>query len=570
MKAHAPGGPAKKPWYPRLPILDWAPRYERKDAVPDLVAGMTLAAYEIPISLAYASLAGLPPQAGIYGSVLGGLAYAFLGTCRQIAVGPTTSISMLIASAIGAMAAGDPARFAALAALTAVMVAVVALGAWCFRLGNAVSFISDSVLTGFKVGAGLVIAAAQLPQLFGVQSGGHDFFEKIAHLAQHLGETHPYSLAVGLVALALLLVGDRLFPGRPVALAVVILAILVMSLTSLGEKGVDIVGTIPPGLPHLGIHGVGMRDAVELIPLGLACFMLAFVEGISTARTLALKHRYAIDVDQEMIGAAAANLASGLGQGFPMAGGMSQSVVNDESGARTPAALLWASLFMALVLLFATGLFHDLPQPVLAALVLLSVTKLVQVKEFKYLYKISRLDFWVAIVALAGVALFGILQGVLLAAVYSLLLLLKRAASPRVVRLGKLPGTTLFVDILRRNDAEQVPGVKVARVEGPLLYFNVEHVKGELLGLFALPEEKPRLAILEMATTFGVDLAGIKMLMALGEALGERGTRLMLAEITGEVQELLRTAGLQEQFREIEEETTAWTLIQRFGSDISD
>jgi MFS superfamily sulfate permease-like transporter len=225
---------------------------------------------------------------------------------------------------------------------------------------------------------------------------------------------------------------------------------------------------------------------------------------------------------------------------------------------------------MGLVLLFATGLFHDLPQSVLAALVLLSVTKLIQLRDFKYLYRISRLEFWVAVVAVAGVLLFGILQGVLLAAVYSLLLLLKRAASPRVVHLGRIHGTTFFGDVLRHPGTEQVPGVLVARVEGALLYFNVEQVKVELIRMANAQGGEIRLLILEMATTPYVDLAAAKMLRQLAEALEARGAALKLAEVTGTVQELLKAIDLEGLVGGTEDAPSAWSIIQRFRPDIAD
>lgn len=538
----------RKPWRAYLPPLDWLPRYSPGDLWPDAVAGLTLAAYNIPVAIAYAALAGLPPQTGLYACMLGGLAYAALGTSGQLGLGPTSSISMLLGSALAAMAAGDPGRLTSLASLAAVMVAATALGAWCFRLGSAVSFISDSVLSGFKVGVGLVIAASQLPSLFGIQSGGEHFFDRLSHLAENLGQTHAPSLVLGLVALGLLVLGDRFLPGRPVPLAVVALGILLVAFSGLRESGVRVIGEIPGGFPRFGLSGITWGDAKELIPIGMACFMLAFVEGISAARTLALKHRTSVDPEQEMLAVGAANLAAGLGQGFPVAGGMSQSVVNDIAGARSPLAGAFSSAALALVLVFLTAPFGLLPLPVLAALVLLSVVKLVSPRELRYLYRVSRLEFWVALVAFGGVLLLGILKGVLLAVIVSLLLLLKRATHPRVVLLGYVQDSKIFAEVLRHPQAEQIPGVMVFRVEGALLYFNADNVKVEVARMLAGQPAPVKLAVFELACTPAVDLAGAKALGELGERLGAQGVEFRLAEATEDVAGLLRAAGAEKQF----------------------
>lgn len=551
----------KKPWRAYLPPLEWVPAYEARHLWPDALAGLTLAAYNIPVAIAYSALAGLPPQTGLYACMLGGLAYAALGTSRQLGIGPTSSISMLLGTALAGMAGGDPERLAALAALAAVMTAVSAAGAWCFRLGSAVSFISDTVLSGFKVGVGLVIAASQLPQLFGVSAPGHHFFDRLIHLAANLGETHGPSLLMGVCALALLWAGDRFWPGKPVPLAVVALGILAVAFGGGGIHGVQVIGEIPGGLPHLGLSGVGVGDARDLVFLGIACFMLAFIEGISAARTLALKRRYFVDPEQEMLAVGAANLAAGLGQGYPVAGGMSQSVVNDSAGAKTPLAGALSSLALLLVLLFLTGPFELLPLPVLSALVLLSVVKLVSPREFRYLYRVSRLEFWVAAVALAGVLLFGILQGVLLAVVYSLFILLKRATRPRVVLLGVMPGLHAFAESLRHLEAEPIPEVLVARVEGGLFYFNADYVKARLMRMAQAEPERPRLVILELACTPSVDLAGAKMLGELRDLLGAFGADFRLAEATESVADFLRAVGLTGKLGTDVRET-AWSIIE--------
>lgn len=527
-----------------LPILRWLPGYDRAKLRPDLVAGITLAAYAIPVSLAYASLAGLPSQAGLYCYLAGGIAYALFGTSNQLAVGPTSAISILIGSAIGAMAAGDVMQQWHLAMFAAILAGFIGVIAWLLKLGGIVSFVSETVLSGFKVGAGLVIATTQLPKLFGISSGGSDFFTRIIDLVRHLGETNMPSLAVGLGCLALLLLGERYLPGRPVALGVVVLSITVMSLVPLEAMGVKTVGAIPSGLPLPGWPDVRLRDTDGLLGLALACFLLSYIESISVGRTFGLKHRCRVDPNQELLAVGAANFAAGVASGYPLAGGMSQSAVNEKAGACSPLALVFASAAIGVVLLFLTGLMSGLPQPVLAAVVLMAVRDLIRLKELRHYLRVSRLEFHVAMAAVAGVLLFGILKGILLAAIFSILLLLKQASRPRLAVLGRLPGTDRFGEISRYPEAEQVPGVLALRVEAALLYFNSQNILEEIVRLAAERHPSLNRVVIDLSTSPNVDLAGARMLAELRGRLADSGIRLHLAEVHGAVRDLLEADGL--------------------------
>jgi MFS superfamily sulfate permease-like transporter len=270
-----------------FPPFQWLRQYKPSWLAGDLIAGATLAAYAIPVALAYATLAGLPPHYGIYCYLVGGIAYAIFGTSRQLAVGPTSAIAMLVGTTVAGMAGGDVARWTGIASLTALVVAVLSCVAWIFRLSGLVNFISQTILTGFKAGAALAIAMTQLPKLFGVPGGGDSFFERAWLLLSQLGQTNPVVLTFGIVALAILVTGDRLFPGRPVALGVVALAIVAVAFLGLIDRGVSVVGKIPAGLPSFSWPSLRLRDVDGVIPLAAACFLLAYVEGVSAARTLA-------------------------------------------------------------------------------------------------------------------------------------------------------------------------------------------------------------------------------------------------------------------------------------------
>jgi len=444
-------------WLQHVPAARWLAGYRLEWLPRDAVAGATLAAYAVPVSLAYAALAGLPPQAGIYGYLLGGVGYALLGSSRQLAIGPTSAISLMIADTVATMADGDAQRYAQIVSLAGLMVALLCLIAWLLRLSVLVRLISDSILVGFKAGAGLTIAMTQLPSLLGVPGGGHNFFERLGLLAGQLGQVQYLVLALGLVTILLLIMGERLLPARPVALAVVALSIVVASAFGLADLGVPTTGEVPAGLPSLELPGLRLRDVEGIVPLAGGCLLLAYIESVSAARTFASKHGYSIDPRQEFLGIGAANLLAGFGHGYPVAGGLSQSAVNDKAGARTPLALIFASCTLALCLLFLTGLLADLPKAVLAAIVLTAVYGLIDFPAMLRMWRISRIDFYAAAIALVAVLLLGILEGILLAALASILMLLVRASSPHVAFLGRIPGTSSFSDLARHPENEPLP-----------------------------------------------------------------------------------------------------------------
>ncbi|MEO8496948.1 MAG: SulP family inorganic anion transporter [Planctomycetota bacterium] len=555
-------------WQSVLPIAQWLSGYRREWLPSDVVAGVTLAAYAVPVSLAYATLAGLPPHCGIYCYLLGGTAYALFGSSRQLAVGPTSAIAMLVGTTVAGMAGGDANRWAGIAALTALVVAALAAVAWLLRLSTLMSFISETILIGFKAGAALTIALTQLPKLFGVPGGGEHFFERLWVLAGQLPQTNLAVLAFGLVALALLLTGDKLLPGRPVALGVVVLSIVVMSLSSLGDHGLSIVGVLPQGLPAISRPSLRLSDVDGVIPLAFACFLLSYIESVSAARALAAKHGYEVDARQELLGLSAANLATAFGQGFPVAGGLSQSAVNDKAGAKTPLALLIASTTLGLCLLYLTGLLKNLPNVVLAAVVLVAVKGLIDVSALRRLYRISRHEFSISLVALVGVLLLGILKGVLLAAIVSLLMLLTAAARPHVAFLGRIPGTRRYTDLERHPDNELIPGMLIFRVESAVLYFNSDYVR-QVVWRRVQSSPDLRLVICDLSNSPRVDVAGALMLLGLQSDLAARGVRLRLAEAHSHTRDLLRAEGLEERVGYLGRQLSVDQAIHEFESDVA-
>jgi len=544
-----PHPPGKWSW---LPPVRWLGTYQAAWLPADVIAGVTLAAYAIPVSLAYASLAGLPPQVGIYGYLLGGLGYALLGSSRQLAVGPTSAISLMVAASVVQMAEGDAQRYVQIASLAAFTVAGLCLLAWLLRLSVLVRLISDSILVGFKTGAGLTIAMTQLPSLFGVAGGGHNFFERVYLLIGQLGHMQIVVFAVGAIAIALLLMGERWLPGRPVALAVVALAIFLATALGLPAIGVPVTGNIPQGLPSLAGPALRLRDIEGIMPLAAGCLLLAYIEGVSAARTFAAKHGYELDPRQEFLGIGAANLGAALGHGYPVAGGLSQSAVNDKAGARTPLALVVASITLALCLLFLTDLLENLPKAVLAAVVLTAILGLFDFRALLHMWRVSRIDFYAATTAIMGVLLLGILQGILLAALVSILLLLARASQPHVAFLGRIPGTNSYSDLARHPENEPLGNVIAFRPEASLLYVNAGSVLETVMTSVLNDRSKIRAVICDLSASPYVDLAGARMLRALYGELAARSIALQIVGARGRVRDLLRADGLAEKVGELE------------------
>src|SRR5215472_6410126 len=489
-------------WKSFLPSLRWMGGYQRSWLRSDVVAGVTLAAYLLPAGLGDASLAGLPPEAGLYACLFSGLVFWLFCSSKQTVITVTSAISLLVGSSLGGLAGGDPARFRALATCTALLVAAVAFLAWIIRAGVVVNFISETVMVGFKSGVALYLASTQLPKLFGLPAAhGGGFWERMAAFFSHLGETNPTSLGIGLAALVILALGKRFVPNKPVALGVVIAAIAAASFVDFSGHGVKLLGVVPRGVPRPGLPGVSWSEVDDLLPLALACFLLGAVETVAIGRMFSERHGYRLESNQEFLALAGANLAAGLGHGFPVSGGMSQSLVNESAGARTPLSGLFAASLILVVAIFLSELLQNLPQPVLAAVVLMAVASLFKLSELRRLWNHHRTEFVVAIAALLGVLGQGLLRGVLVGVILSLLLLLRRASKPHVAFLGRIPGSRRFSDLERHEDNERTPGVLAFRVESGIFYFNTEHIFDAVVGRIDAEKKAPNLVVWDLSTS---------------------------------------------------------------------
>jgi high affinity sulfate transporter 1 len=556
--------PTRRLWYNIFSAATWLRAYQGTWLRADLIAGVTLAAYLMPAGLADASLANLPPEAGLYACLFSGLVFWLFCSSRHTAITVTSAISVLVGASLGDLAGGDAARFWALASCTALIVGGLGFIAWLARAGVIVNFISEGVLVGFKCGIALFIASTQLPKLFGFKGSHGDFWERSGYFFSHLRETNMASLLVGLAALAVLMLGKQFLKNKPVALFVVIAGIIAASIMDFGSLGVKLLGQVPQGLPPFGLPAVHVSDLNDLLPLALGCFLLGMVETAALGRTFAVKHGYRFDANQELLGIASANVMAGMGHGFPVSGGMSQSLVNESGGARTPLSGFIASLLMLLIVLFVSGALRYLPQPVLAAIVLMAVLGLFNVAALKHFWRADREEFIVAMAALLGVLGSGLLRGVLIGAIISLVQLLRRASRPHVAFLGRIPGTRRFSDLARHSDNEPVPGALLVRVESSLLYFNAEHVRDIVAARLRAEATPPRIVILDLSASPHMDIQACGVVMNIADDIKAAGARLQIVEARSSVRDRLRAEGIDEHVSGVNRFTSVADAVEDF------
>jgi SulP family sulfate permease len=550
-----------------IPALTWLRVYDRSWLRSDVLAGITLASYLLPAALGDASLANLRPEAGLYACLFSGLLFWIFCGSRYTVVSVTSAISLVIGSSLGELSGGNTARFGVLAAGTALLVSLIAFIAWLVRAGVLVHFISESVMTGFKCGVALFLASTQLPKLFGFHSAHGSFWGNTGFFFKHLNETNSMSLLVGGIALALLVLGKIFLKHKPVALFVVIGGIIAASMLSLETRGVKLIGAVPQGIPPLKVPALYWHDLNALLPLALACFLLGAVETAAIGQMFAAKHGGRFDANQENLALAVSNLAAGLGGGFPVSGGTSQSLINEEGGAKTPLSTAFAAVFILVVVLFFSRLLSALPQPVLAAVVLVAVAGLLNLSGLKELWLNDRSEFVVAMAAFAGVLTFGLLRGVMLGALISLVQLVRVASRPHVALLGQIPGTRRFSDRDRHSDNELIPNVMIFRPESALIYFNVDNVCDAMLSRVRVETPPPKLVVLDLSAAPIVDMQGAHTLASMAEEVTSKGIEFHAVEPRSSVRDRLRHEGVDRKLGGINRFTTVADVIDHFLSE---
>jgi SulP family sulfate permease len=496
-------------------------RYQRAWLRWDLLAGLTTAAVVIPQAVAYASLAGLPVQVGLYVATVPMAAYALLGSSRPLSVSSTSTISILTAGALTeAGAAGDAGRAAATAALLALLVGGILVAAGALRLGFLADFISSPVLAGFKAGMGLVIAASQLGKVLGVPVEGQEFFAKVWSALTQLGDANPATVALALGGLAVLLALRRWAPKVPGPLVVAVAGIALGALTDLEGRGVALVGPVRGGLPRFELPS--LSGSVALLPAAAGIALMSFIESISAARAFAAKTDPPVDADRELLALGAANLGAGLFQAYPAGGGTSQTAVNDGAGAKTRLAGVVTAAVTVLALTLLAPLLADLPQAILGAIVLVAAIGLVNLAPLRRIRAIRQRDFWLGLVALVGVLVLGVLRGVLEAVVISLLVLLHELDHPRIVA------------------GERAPGLLVIRPEGRLFFANARRVVDRIAAIAADRRPQPRVVLLDLSAVNDLEMTALERLADLAEDLHGQGRALWVAAPSQGPLEMLR------------------------------
>jgi SulP family sulfate permease len=526
----------------------WLLGYRREWLVPDVVAGLIVWSVVVPQAVAYAQIAGLPPSAGLVAAPGALLAYALLGTSRTLVVSATTATSALSAVAVGPLADGDAARFAALSAGLAIVSAAVLVGAGLLRLGGVMDLVSKPVMTGFLFGLGLTVAVGQLPKIFGVEEGSGKFFGKLSDLVADLGDTHGWTLLIGAGSVVLLVALGRLAPRWPGTLIVLVLGIAVSAVFDLAGRGVDVVGELPSAVPDPSIPDVGWPDLVDLLPAAFGV-MIVCAEAVGVSRAIAGTHGYRVDANRDLVALGGSNLLPGFSGGFVQSGGASQTMAAERAGGRTQLGSLVAGVLVLLTGAFLSFLFEDLPQATLGAIVVVAIAGFFRVDELRRFARVRRSALLLALIALVGVLVLGVLPGLLVAAGLSLILVVKRLSRPSVSTLARDPGTGAW----RRADLHAgwstAPGVMVARVDGPLFYANAVSVKERLLDLVGDTEPQPEAVVLELAESPDLDLETLDMLGELADALTALGVELRLAMVRTPALEVLRRSGAADRLR---------------------
>ncbi len=544
-----------------LPARRWALGYSRSDLNGDVAAGLTVGAMLVPQAMAYALLAGLPPQVGLYAATLPLLVYALLGTSRQLAVGPVAIVSLLTATALSEVAQSGTSAYIAAAALLALMVGLIHLVLGIARLGWVVNFLSHSVLVGFTSAAAVIIGLSQVKHLLGIQVPRSDhIYEAFADLGSEISETHTATLIVGLGSIVVLVLLRRVAKQLPGALIVVVGATLISSTADLPDRGVRTVGDIPSGLPGFGLPDLGFDVIGDLATTAAIITVIGFVESIAVAKVYARRHRYEIDPNTELIALGSANVVASVTGGYPVGGGFARTAVNDSAGARTPLASVITAGVVLAVLAFFAPLFRDLPQAALAGIIIVAVRNLIDVKEIRHIVRVKRSDAIGMGIATVATLMLGIELGIAIAVIASMLVVFARMSRPHTATLGRIPNTTSYRNIERFPEAIVAEGITVLRIDAAVSFVNAQRLKSLLLGVARSPSA-PKHLVLDCSGINDLDATGADALSEIFDEFDESGTALHLCDVKGPVRDVLHCAGLWNRLgRRIH--STAHTAVQ--------
>lgn len=538
-----------------IPILTWLPRYDRSWLSVDTIAGLTLWGLVVPEAMAYAGIAGLPPQAGLYTLVAALLIYALLGTSRHLVVQATSATAALLASSVAAAmvatagdSAADPATYQAYAAAFVLVTGLVFLVAGVAKLGFITQFLSKPVMDGFVMGLAIFVAVGQLNKLFGLPKPEGNTVEKLLGIFRELPQANWATFVVGVVALALLFLLPRWNKKLPAGLIVLFGAIILSMVFNFEERfGIEVVGTLPQGLPSLAFPVVPWTSYLAMVLPAIGVLLVAYSEALGVAHEFAEKHGYEVDANQELNAHAAANLVSAFFGGMLAAGSMSASAVKEGAGARSQVTNLVTWVVTIITLLFLTPLFAPLPEAVLAALIIHAVWHIIAALKLWHVREVTRTEFWLGALALAGVLLIDVLQGMIIGVAASLVYVIYRSSRPHVSSLGRALGAPgVYADLSRHPEYAPVPGMLIVRVDGALYFANALTIRERVKAMIEAMEQPPKAVIIDASAQDELDLTSTDMLKSLVKELRGKGIAVAMADVHTPVREFSRKTGLLE------------------------
>jgi SulP family sulfate permease len=528
-----------------VPGLATLASYQRSWLTPDLIAGVTVWAVLVPQGLGYASLAGLPTVVGLYAALGAMLLYWLWGSSRELNVGPESTVAIMVATVLAPLAQKGTEEYASLAAMLAILVGLVLLFGGLLRLGWIADLLSRPILAGYVFGSGLLIIGSQLVALFGLEAVDTALYAfDLGAVIRNLDQTNILALAIGLGAIAVVLGLRRLDRRIPGALVVVVGSIVLVALFGLEER-VEVVGSFPSGVPMPSLPSVGLDDVLLLIGPAFAIALLVYPDSVLTARSLSTVGKYRLEPDREFFGIGAANVGSGLLTGFPVNGSQSRSFVVQSSGSKSQVSSLWASLFVVLTLVLLAWVFEFLPSAALAGIVIVAGLGLLDITDFRAIYRYRPVEFWLGVFTAVAVLVVGMLAGIIIAVALSLALVLQRAAAPSTAILGRIPGTDTYRDVADHPEAEPTPGLFVYRFDAPLFFANAGRLRDEILSGIEASDPPAVCVVLDMESIYDIDSTGAQTLLELIDGLDEQSVRLVFARVRTELRDELQASGIE-------------------------
>ncbi|AON07762.1 MULTISPECIES: SulP family inorganic anion transporter [Pseudomonas] len=532
-----------------MPLARWVPgldsllHYRRAWFRPDVQAGLSVAAIQIPTAIAYAQIAGFPPQVGLYACILPMLIYALIGSSRQLMVGPDAATAAMVAAAITPLAAGDPQRLVDLSMIVAIMVGLFSIVAGLARAGFIASFLSRPILVGYLNGIGLSLLVGQLGKLFGYEAATSGFVAGILALLENLLHIHWPTLILGSLSLLLMVLLPRRFPQLPGALCGVLLASLAAALLGLDRYGVELLGEVPAGLPQLSWPQTSLEELKSLLRDATGITVVSFCSAMLTARSFAARHGYSINANHEFVALGLANIGAGVSQGFAISGADSRTAVNDMVGGKTQLVGLVAALVIAATLLLLNKPLGWVPMPALGAVLLLAGWGLIDVQALKGFWKLSRFEFSLCLLTTVGVLSVGVLPGIFVAVSIAVLRLLYYTYRPSDAVLGWMHGIDGQVELAKYPQATTLPGLVIYRFDAPLLFFNADYFKQRVLAVVD-GSERPNAVLLNAEAMTNLDISGLATLHEVQQILKAQGVHLSLARVTGQTLDLLQRSSM--------------------------